>query len=296
MTFNSDASAFTIKAAPGFTLTVGDNGVTNNSGIGQNFEAATKASGTINIVGRINFTGNANAGALNLFTQDSSAVAGQGGAPTSFFDNASAGSSTFINKADDGPGGALGFFGTSSAADGTFINEAGSSTGVFGGSISFFETSTAGNGVFVTQAASNFGGVSGGVFFGDSASADHGMFTFEGDSIANNVYFANLQVGGFCTMASATFILGGGSAANALGVHASIGGMATCDQATFTLNGGTAPGATGGILNLEAGTTSFPNCGNATLSPMVALTAVAAAPFICWGSNAPGRPTAARLE
>jgi autotransporter-associated beta strand protein len=265
VTFSSGASAFTIKAAPGFTLTIDDDGVINDSGIGQNFEAATKASGTIDIVGRINFTGNANAGASNVYSQDASAVAGQGGAPTSFFDNSSAGNSTFINKADNaGAGGALNFFDTSSAADGTFINEPASSTGIVGGLIAFFQNSTAGNGVFITQAASNLGGASGGVSFGDSASADHGIFTFEGDSIANNTLFANFQIGSFCTMASATFIFGGGTVPNAFGAQASIGGMATCDQASFTFNGGTAPGATGGVLFMEAGTTSFPSCGNAT--------------------------------
>src|SRR4051794_28379241 len=51
VTFNSGANAFTIKVAPGFILTIGDSGVTNNSAVEQHFEAMTKANGTINVVG-----------------------------------------------------------------------------------------------------------------------------------------------------------------------------------------------------------------------------------------------------
>lgn len=264
VTFDPSASGFTITAAPGFTLTVGDNGLINNSGIGQNFEAATQANGTINVVGRIDFTGNATAGAMNVFTQHASAVAGQGGAPTSFFDTSSAGSSTFLNKADNGPGGTINFFDTSSAADGTFTNEGGSATGFLGGSIAFWGNSTAGNGNFNNLSASEPNATGGGITFNDSASADHGTFTFNGASVSDASLFGNLQVGGSCNMANATFTLGGGIVSGALGVNATIGGTATCAEAVFTMTGGSANGATGGWLNLVAGTTSFPSCGNAT--------------------------------
>src|SRR5262249_23267690 len=49
ITFNSGASAYTITtaAAAGSTLTIGDNGVVNNSGIVQNFEGATNANQSV---------------------------------------------------------------------------------------------------------------------------------------------------------------------------------------------------------------------------------------------------------
>src|SRR5216683_1465936 len=62
--FNAGASAFTITAAPAFPLSIRGVGITNNSGIMQNFVAATfdATSGTIA------FTNSATAGSLTMFT------------------------------------------------------------------------------------------------------------------------------------------------------------------------------------------------------------------------------------
>ena len=249
LAFNSGASAYTIAAAPGFTLTVGDNGVVNNSGIGQNFEAATKANSS---GGTISFTGNASAGALNVFTVDSVPAVGSGSGSMNFYNDSSAGSSTFINKADNGVGGPITFHDTSSAADGTFINEPASPGVPSAGQINFFDSSTAGNGIFVAHSG----------MVAIYGSADHGTFTFEGGNLTNNGVVGSLQAGG--TLANASFIFGGGSVADALGAYALIVGRGTCEQATITLNGGSAPGAYGGSLELRAYYPYRPSAGSAT--------------------------------
>src|SRR5207244_4406702 len=57
--FNADASAFTITASPTFTLTLSGAGITNNSGIPQNFVTAVNGAGGF---GTIAFTNSATAG------------------------------------------------------------------------------------------------------------------------------------------------------------------------------------------------------------------------------------------
>src|SRR5207245_9178359 len=55
--FNAGASAFTITAGPTLTLTVSGAGITNNSGVTQNFVTATDINGTQH--GTIQFTNGA---------------------------------------------------------------------------------------------------------------------------------------------------------------------------------------------------------------------------------------------
>ena len=116
--FDSGASAFTITASPALTLTISGNGISNNSGITQNFVTAVNGAGN---VGEIVFTNSATAGSLTAFTNNGSAVSGFGG-------------------------GALSFNSTSTAGNGTFTNNGGVVSGAGGGTTIFFFSSTAGNG------------------------------------------------------------------------------------------------------------------------------------------------------
>ncbi len=116
--FNAGASAFTITATPTLTLTISGVGITNNSGITQNFVTAVNGAGN---VGEIVFTNSATAGSLTAFTNNGSAVSGFGG-------------------------GALSFNSTSTAGNGTFTNNGGVVSGAGGGTTIFFFSSTAGNG------------------------------------------------------------------------------------------------------------------------------------------------------
>jgi fibronectin-binding autotransporter adhesin len=184
--FNAGASAFTITVSPSSTanttLTISGVGISNNSGIAQNFVTAVNGIGNF---GTIAFTNSATAGSgtvftnngstggrsgiiqfLNTstagngtFTNNSGTVSGENGGGTQFFDISTAGNSTFTNNGDvsgAGPGFTQ-FFNNSTAGNGIFINNGGAVSGAEGGVTEFFDTSTAGNSTFII----NGGAVSG---------------------------------------------------------------------------------------------------------------------------------------
>src|SRR2546430_2756369 len=65
--FNGGASAFTTTANPGVSLLISGVGITNNSGIAQNFVTAVDGSGSN---GGIQFVNSATAGSLTVFTNN----------------------------------------------------------------------------------------------------------------------------------------------------------------------------------------------------------------------------------
>jgi autotransporter-associated beta strand protein len=124
--FNAGASPFTlINQAP--TVTISGKGITNNSGIVQNFTPGS---------GQIVFANSATAGSLTSFTN---------GGAIAFAGSSSAGKATFSND------GELTFLNTSTAGDATFINEGGKVSGAGGATIVFDTGSTAGNALITTN-------------------------------------------------------------------------------------------------------------------------------------------------
>jgi autotransporter-associated beta strand protein len=211
--FNAGASAFAITVSPtptaDTTLTISGVGISNNSGIAQNFvtsvngvgrfgtiaftNSATAGSGTVftnnggtaNNGGIIQFFNTSTAGD-GTFTNNGGTVSGEEGAFTEFFDTSTAGNGTFITNG--GVSGAFRgfteFFGSSTAGNGIFINNGGTVSGAEGGEIEFFDTSTAGNGTFII----NGGAVSG---------ASGGQLVFMTRSTAGNaILIANSGLGG----------------------------------------------------------------------------------------------------
>jgi hypothetical protein len=194
--FNAGASAFTITASPAFiTLTISGVGITNNSGIMQNFVTAVDGAGNS---GFIAFANSATAGSLTAFTNNGGAVNASGGGGLFFNDTSTAGESTFTNNggAVSGAGGGFTFFSNSATAgNGTFTNNGGAVNGALGGETHFFDTSTAASGTFTT----NGGAVSAFVetVFHDTSTAgsatliangglgggDGGLIIFEHDSL-----------------------------------------------------------------------------------------------------------------
>jgi hypothetical protein len=128
--FNAGASAFTITVSPLFlantTLTISGVGISNNSGIAQNFVTTVNGNGRF---GTIAFTNSATAGNGTVFTN---------------------------NGGTGNTGGIIQFFNTSTAGDGTFTNNGGtgSEEGAEGAFIEFFDTSTAGDGTLPITVAS----------------------------------------------------------------------------------------------------------------------------------------------
>jgi hypothetical protein len=156
--FNAAASAFTITANTPLTLTISGTGITNNSGITQNFVMI--AGSTINTHAAITFTNSATAGSSTMFTNNGGLVSGLiVSGETNFHNTSTAGSGTFTNKGgtvSGANGGATEFEDTSTAANGTFNNNGGAVSGAFGGFTSFSQftnnTSTAGSGTFINGA------------------------------------------------------------------------------------------------------------------------------------------------
>src|SRR5438874_10761487 len=142
--FNAGASPFTlINQAP--TVTISGKGITNNSGIVQNFTPGP---------GQIIFTNSATAGSLTSFT-NTGAIA--------FAGSSSAGNATFSND------GELTFLNTSTAGDATFINEGGKVSGAGGAIIAFDTGSTAGNASITTNGGAVSGAFNAETFFRGNA-------------------------------------------------------------------------------------------------------------------------------
>jgi autotransporter-associated beta strand protein len=184
--FNAGASPFTISS-PFFAFTISGVGITNNSGIIQNFVSGPTA---------INFTGSATAGSLTVFTNtgdvtfDDSATAGNAGfsnnaalkfGATSTADNATItnnvevlfqGSSTAGNATVTNAFGIVIFSDTATAGNATFTNAGGAASGTGGGFTVFDAGSTAGDATVITNGATVRGALKGqNLFEGDAGNA-----------------------------------------------------------------------------------------------------------------------------
>ena len=281
---------YSITANPELTFTISGVGITNNSGIAQEFVTAVDGSGN---VGRIVFTDTATAGTA-VFINDGSIFSSSGGS-TEFYDSSTSGNASFTNRNGTGIGtSATTFFNTSTAASGVFTNEGGTSGGTpfaEGGQTIFFDTSTAANGTFIDNGATVSGGFGGATVFDDSSSAGNGSFTNNGGtpsgasalgggntiflktSTAANATFINnsattsdgeagvTEFGLFPsaevdspTAANGTFIDNGATVSGAVGGQTAFYETSSADSATLIANSGTGGGEGGQILFNEAST------------------------------------------
>ena len=145
--FNAGASAFTISVTPAGSLSINGAGLTNNSGVAQNFIVTRNSSGGL---GYLEFNGSASAGGANtIYTLNAPTVAGNYGGSITFAGGATAGSAVFINNG----AAVLGATGG----------------GILGGSYTqFLESSTAGSATLIANGGTN-GGTGGGIFFFNQA-------------------------------------------------------------------------------------------------------------------------------
>src|SRR5205807_1881086 len=166
--FNPGASAFTIATSPGFQLTISGVGITNNSGIAQNFVAAVDSNGSNGLI---------------AFTNSAGAVSGAEGGVTEFFDISTAGNGSFTTNggaASGGFGGAARFFHHSSAGNGIFTTKGGAVAGGDRGFTQFFNDSTAGYGTFTNNGSALSGAGGAEMNFFDRSTAGNGTFTNNG--------------------------------------------------------------------------------------------------------------------
>jgi autotransporter-associated beta strand protein len=193
--FNAGASAFTISVRSRTELTISGVGITNNSGITQNFVTTADQAG---FSGEIHFFNNATAGNLTSFTNNSGSIGGV----TFFFNTSSAGTSLFTNE-DGGLNGANSgvtqFFDMSTAANGTFINNGGTSDGAGGGATVFLRTATAGNGTFTNKGGMVGGAYGGATIFEDTSTAGSATLIANGGTGGGGgglIYFFYKTTGG----------------------------------------------------------------------------------------------------
>jgi Passenger-associated-transport-repeat/PEP-CTERM motif len=258
ITFNAAASAFTITASPGFALSISGLGITNNSGITQNFVTAVGSAGA---VGSVQFTNSATAGSMTVFTNKGGAVNGVAGGGTEFFNTSTAGNGTFTNNSGT-VNGALGgdtqFNNTSTAGNGTFTNNGGTVGGAGNDVTAFFDSSTAGNGTFTNNGGTVNGAGNGAMEFHDTSTAGNGTFTNNGGTVSGegggDTNFFNSSTAG-----NGTFTNNGGTVNGAGNGGTGFFDSSTADSATLIANGGLGTGgsiyffadATGGTARVE---------------------------------------------
>jgi len=236
--FNPGASAFTITS-PFFSFTISGVGITNNSGISQNFVSGPTV---------INFLNNATAGSLTHFTNTGditfgdSATAGNASftnnAALKFGATSTAGNATVANNVE------VLFQGSSTAGDATFDNEF--------GIVIFMDTSTAGNATF-TNGGGTVSGTGGGfTVFQAGSTAGNATVISNGATVSDAFKGQNLFEG---DAGNATLIANGGSNGGEGGFIqyrlGSTGGTARVEvfgNGTLDISQHNAPGVTTGSI------------------------------------------------
>ena len=249
----SETHAFTITVDPTISLFIGGTGITNNSGIIQNF--VTAVNGPSGFAGFIAFSNSATAGSMTAFTNNGGTVSGAGGGSILFFD-ASTGGTASVDVRNNGSGAAGNLDISAHNAPGVTIGSLEGSGNVFLGARNL----TVGS----NNLSKTFSGVmqDGGINSGTGGSLTKtgtGAFTLTG---------ANTYTGGTTVNDGHLFInntTGSGTGTGNVTVNNSgtvtggtlLGGNGTISGAV-TVNSGAnlAPGATGngstGILNTGA--------------------------------------------
>jgi len=167
--FTPGASAFTITVeGTQSSLEFAGAGITNNSGITQNFITLPDTRTSIN--NEINFTGASTAGDGIVFTNNGGP---NNGGHVYFYETSNAGSASFINHIGGVPGG-VGFFDNSSAANATFLNESGLAASA---GTAFSDNASAGNATFTVEGGLSFYFNHASVAFLDSSTAANATIT-----------------------------------------------------------------------------------------------------------------------
>jgi hypothetical protein len=259
ITFNSGASVFTITVEGNQDLFFLGAGITNNSGVTQNFVAANVGG----LAGDIFFeSASSTAGSMTHFTDTGSSTMGSINSGT-FFDGASstAGSATFIQTggtASNGFGGFVNFEGAlSSAGTGTFINQAGTSSG--GGGFTEFDGTTTMAATATNATITNDGGATLGAYgltiFTTISTAANATITNDGGT-ASGADGGQTDFFNSSTAGSATITNNAGAVAGAIGGSTQFSDTSATGNATLIANGGLGGGGSIQFFNSSAGGTA----------------------------------------
>ena len=214
--YSPGASAFTTTSLS--NLTISGPGITNNSGIIQNFLVG------IDYGAGILFQNSASAGAQTVFTvEDNGESLGEG--QVTFYD-------------------------TSSGGDATFVTQGGNFADQTGGIVFFTESSNAGNAVITNKGRMIDTAEGGGeTKFRGSASAGSATITNEpnGTPLGGGVGGV-LTFDESCTAATSVITNEGATVSGQIGGDTNFYDQSTADRATIICNGGQVTGAGGGIV------------------------------------------------
>lgn len=248
LNFLSGASQYTINILAGtFEFTVSGVGISNASGITQNFVIA----GGSATYGTISFANSATAGSLTNFTCNGGLASGGIGGNIYFSGNATAGTANFVvngSAVSGGSGGIIAFFDSSSAGGATFATNGSLANGASGGVIQF-----AGNPVipatanFTNRGGEVSGGYPGEVVFYD-ANAGSGHFTNVGPVSEISAYSGMTQFYLTASAGHATIDNLGGSISGGFGGETDFFNTATAGESTITLNNGSVFNGQGAIV------------------------------------------------
>lgn len=184
ITYNSGANAFTTTVNQSQMLTLSGLGITNNSGITQNFVVGNNPA-------QINFTNSATPGAQTSFITNGGTTSNSDGGVVSFNESSSAGDASIINDgraiATASGGGEALFLDSASAGNATITNlPNGTPIGIFGGGgAQFLENATAASAVITNEGATISGQIGGATNFDDTSDAGSATIICNGGQVAS---------------------------------------------------------------------------------------------------------------
>jgi autotransporter-associated beta strand protein len=258
ITFASGASAFSITGSPNLALTISGNGISNSSGITQNFVTAIDNSGN---EGKIQFENSATAGSMTIFTNNGSAFSGRFGGLVEFFNTSSAGTAAITNEGgtvSSGSGGFTLFADNSTAGSATISNDGGTASGAGGAETDFNNASTAGSASIINNGAmiSTANGAT--TLFRDTSNAGSAAITnnAEGVSGAAGRAVGETVFQDSSTAGSAIIVNNGAKVSGAVGGTVIFDDSSTAGSAKLIANGGTGGGAGGAIFFSTASASS----------------------------------------
>jgi autotransporter-associated beta strand protein len=257
--FLQDASAYTITLSP-VTRTVYSTqlvfygaGITNNSGVVQNFVATSSLTKD---PGQFYFLESSSAGENAVITNEGALRSSTAGGSTRFWDNSNAGNAVIINEGSAASGTIAGGFANlgdySSAENATFINNGGTVSGAAAGYTliqTFLPGGNLGTSTFIANAAMA-NGAEGGWVEMDVGTCAGTNFIANGATVAGcqagQIYAYGAEYG--TGLGVATFTGNGGNGANAQGGLIDVFNLPLSDQTMVIANAGINGGLGGTIL------------------------------------------------
>lgn len=266
----SETHSFTVTVDAEVQLTLSGSGITNNSGITQNF--VNPSNGSSSVGGSTVFTNSATAGSMTSFTNNGGTITGSGGF-MEFLNTSTAGSATVTNNggvATSASEGSTTFVNSANAGSAMFTNNGGTVSSGLGGQTAFTDTSTALNATITNNASTVSGGLSGQTVFIQSATAGSATITNNGALFSGIVggltrFDSPTDAMHFPTAGTSTITNKGATVSGAGGGETDFVNISTAGSATITNDAGTVAGAGGGVTEFTSSGTGNPTAGSATL-------------------------------